>query len=208
VLLTNVTLQGIAEGRITLVFRRWQRPTVKTGGTLRTAVGALAIDGVEVVDSASITDVQANAAGWIDAATLVEDLFRERVPSSGLGRGARSDGPRQIYKIDVRFVGGDARATLRTDDDLTPFDLEAIRKKLHGFDTRSPFGPWTRDTLDMIHKWPGRRAPELAAEQGRDTLPFKQDVRKLKELGLTQSLPVGYRLSPRGIRVRDSLAGE
>ena len=27
---------------------------------------------------------------------------------------------------------------------------------------------------------------------------FKRDVRKLKELGLTESLPVGYRLSPRG----------
>jgi hypothetical protein len=29
-------------------------------------------------------------------------------------------------------------------------------------------------------------------------MPFKLDVRKLKELGLTESLPVGYRLSPRG----------
>jgi hypothetical protein len=27
---------------------------------------------------------------------------------------------------------------------------------------------------------------------------FKADVRKLKELGLTESLEVGYRLSPRG----------
>jgi hypothetical protein len=33
---------------------------------------------------------------------------------------------------------------------------------------------------------------------GRETLPFKRDVRKLKELGLTESLEVGYRLSPRG----------
>ena len=29
-------------------------------------------------------------------------------------------------------------------------------------------------------------------------LPFKRNVRKLKELGLTESLEVGYRLSPRG----------
>jgi hypothetical protein len=42
------------------------------------------------------------------------------------------------------------------------------------------------------------RAPDLAARMGRETLPFKRDVRKLKELGLTESLEVGYRLSPRG----------
>ena len=33
---------------------------------------------------------------------------------------------------------------------------------------------------------------------GRETAPFKLDVRKLKNLGLTLSLDVGYRLSPRG----------
>jgi ribosomal protein S19E (S16A) len=42
------------------------------------------------------------------------------------------------------------------------------------------------------------RAPDLAASVGRETKPFKIGVRKLKELGLTESLPVGYRLSPRG----------
>ena len=33
---------------------------------------------------------------------------------------------------------------------------------------------------------------------GRETLPFKVDVRKLKKLGLTQSFEVGYEISPRG----------
>ena len=42
------------------------------------------------------------------------------------------------------------------------------------------------------------RAPDLAAQVGRETGEFKRDVRKLKELGLTISLEVGYRLSPRG----------
>jgi hypothetical protein len=42
------------------------------------------------------------------------------------------------------------------------------------------------------------RAPDLAAQLGREKRPFKADVRKLKELGLTESLDVGYRLSPRG----------
>ena len=45
---------------------------------------------------------------------------------------------------------------------------------------------------------PGLRAGDLAAGLGRERLPFKADVRKLKALGLTESLEVGYRLSPRG----------
>jgi hypothetical protein len=42
------------------------------------------------------------------------------------------------------------------------------------------------------------RAGDLAVELGREREPFKIDVRKLKNLGLTTSLEVGYRLSPRG----------
>jgi hypothetical protein len=65
-------------------------------------------------------------------------------------------------------------------------------------DASSRSGPWTRATLRAIGDNPGRRAPDLAAAFGRETLAFKRDVRKLKELGLTESLEVGYRLSPRG----------
>jgi hypothetical protein len=42
------------------------------------------------------------------------------------------------------------------------------------------------------------RAGDLADACGRERLDFKLDVRKLKALGLTESLSVGYRLSPRG----------
>ena len=52
--------------------------------------------------------------------------------------------------------------------------------------------------LALIADRPAVRAPDLAASLGRDTLTFKRDVRKLKELGLTESLEVGYRISPRG----------
>jgi hypothetical protein len=41
-------------------------------------------------------------------------------------------------------------------------------------------------------------ASKLARSLGRETLPFKVDVRKLKKLGLTQSFEVGYGLTPRG----------
>jgi hypothetical protein len=45
---------------------------------------------------------------------------------------------------------------------------------------------------------PAVAAGALAARLGVEKLKFKRDVRKLKELGLTESLEMGYRLSPRG----------
>jgi hypothetical protein len=59
--------------------------------------------------------------------------------------------------------------------------------------------------LRAIGAHEGERAVELAARFGRDKLPFKLDVRKLKELGLTESLRPGYRLSPRGRAVLAAL---
>jgi hypothetical protein len=73
-----------------------------------------------------------------------------------------------------------------------------LTKRLDRLDRASRIGPWTTTVLDLIAANPGTRAPDLAARLDRETLPFKRDVRKLKELGLTESLPVGYRLSPRG----------
>ena len=70
--------------------------------------------------------------------------------------------------------------------------------RLTHFDRASKDGPWTAAVLEAIRDRPGVRAPDLAASLGSATQPFKRDVRKLKELGLTESLEVGYRLSARG----------
>ncbi|MEX2373090.1 MAG: hypothetical protein WD800_04750, partial [Dehalococcoidia bacterium] len=59
-------------------------------------------------------------------------------------------------------------------------------------------GPWTRDVMRLIDASEGVRAADLAGRLGRETQRFKGDVRRLKALGLTESLEVGYRLSPRG----------
>jgi hypothetical protein len=200
-LLTLGVLNRIVAGEVSLVYRRWTKPTVREGGRLRTAVGELSIGGVRTVEVASISDTEAALAGWASAAELIEDLFRERPTSSARGRGAKPGGDRSIYRIEVSFAGTDRRFDLRADDQLTDADLVALVNKLDGYDARSSFGPWTRHTLSMIHEFPARRAPELAEMQGRETIPFKADVRKLKEMGLTESLPVGYQLSPRGKRV-------
>ena len=86
----------------------------------------------------------------------------------------------------------------------TPPRSPPINARLDRLDAASSSGPWTRETLDLIDLNGGVRAPELAAQVGRETQDFKKDVRKLKELGLTESLAIGYLLSPRGEAVVDA----
>lgn len=194
-LLTRPVFEGIARGEISLVFRRWKKPTVKPGGRLRNSMGELAIDAVDVVDPATISDSEAKAAGFLSADDLRADLFKDRKVSA---RGAKPDEQSEIYRVTVRYVGEDARSALRSNTDISTDDFSKIQNRLTKADQSSAFGPWTIRVLERIEAWPGRRAPELAELEGRETLSFKTDVRKLKELGLTESLAIGYRLSPRG----------
>lgn len=176
-------LNGIVEGRVTLAFRRWDRSRAKVGSQHRTPAGLVAIDAVDVVRLSDITAAEAHAAGAASRADLVKFLG---------GRGGR------IYRMRVRFAGADPRIALRSDDGLSDADVATLTARLERLDRASNHGVWTRDVLDLIAANPARRAPELAEIRGMPTQPFKTDVRKLKELGLTESLEVGYRISPRG----------
>jgi hypothetical protein len=170
-------------GRITLAFRRWRRPTVKAGGRLRTAVGVLAIEAVDPVAVDAIPSADALLAGYASLDALQQDLLTR-------------DG--SVYRIRLRFAGPDPREALRGKSALTTAEVEVVKQRLARLDARSPRGPWTERVLRLIDANPGKRAALLAQRLGRETLPFKVDVRKLKELGLTESLEIGYRLSPRG----------
>ena len=183
-LLRQATLAGIAAGEIDLVFRRWRRPTVKAGGRLRTAIGELGIDAVDRVTPTRITAAEAQRAGHASRAELLAFLD------------SRTEG--DVYRVRVHLAGPDQRVALRGQTDLTHADVEAIDTRLDRLDRASKHGAWTREVLRMIAERPATRAPDLAASFGRETQAFKTDVRKLKELGLTESLEVGYRLSPRG----------
>lgn len=66
-------------------------------------------------------------------------------------------------------------------------------------------GPWTVETLELIAENPRLAASKLAPRLGREKRPFKADVRKLKNLGLTISHGVGYEISPRGRVVLESV---
>ncbi|WP_433506904.1 hypothetical protein ACQP04_10735 [Pseudonocardia halophobica] len=177
-LLRRPTLDGIAAGEITCAFRRWERPRVRPGTRLRTAVGVVAVTAVDEVEPHALTAGDAAAAGQ-----ALDDL-RTML--------ARGSGP--VWRVALHLDGPDPRIALRSAD-VTPEERAELDARLARFDRDHP---WTTETLALIAENPGVRAPDLAARLGRETAPFKRDVRKLEELGLTESLEVGYRLSPRG----------
>ena len=112
----------------------------------------------------------------------------------------------RTYRIGLHLAGPDPRVELRARAELGDDELAQVRARLARLDAASARGPWTREVLELIAERPTVRAADLAPLLGRERLPFKRDVRKLKELGLTESLEVGYRLSPRGRAVLDRLA--
>ena len=175
--------QGIRDGSVTAVFRRWDAPWVRVGGTQRTGVGVIRFTSLDRVDEASLTEDDARGAGMASLAALRKANER--------GRGA------QLYRIGVAYDRPDERVTLRAA--LPGSDeIAGIATELDRMDRGRRTGPWTRTILRLIEANPAVRAPDLAASLGRETKAFKLDVRKLKELGLTHSLDVGYELSPRG----------
>ncbi|HEY6638264.1 MAG TPA: hypothetical protein VIZ61_11330 [Solirubrobacterales bacterium] len=174
-------LDGIEAGEIDLAFRRWKRLTVKAGGTLRTRAGVLGIDAVERISEERITAEQARRAGFASKRELTESLRPE-------GR---------LYRIRFHRIGDDPRVALRSRARISRSERVELDARLDRMD-RARGDPWTRRVLALIEDRPETLAADLAASLGMEKAPFKQDVRKLKELGLTESLPVGYRLSPRG----------
>jgi hypothetical protein len=183
---------GLADGTITLTFRTWTKPQARTGGTYR--VGGMLLEAIDVsqVAAATIDDEQARRAGAPDAATL----------RAALGRG--DDDP--VWRVELRYVGPDDRIARREDDQLDDDTISDLRARLDRLDRRGS-APWTASTLRLIARYPGIVSTALARHADRERAEFKADVRKLKELGLTESLEVGYRVSPRGEALLRSMGG-
>lgn len=182
-------LRAIQAGEIDLAFRRWERPRVVVGTRMRTGVGLVEVTSVEQVEVDDLTADDARRAGSPSLGALLRALE------------PKSDRP--AWRVGLRHAGEDPRAQLR---DAVPdrTEVAAILARLERLDRSSSYGAWTRETLDLIDLHPTVRAPDLAAQVGRETADFKKDVRKLKELGLTESLAIGYLLSPRGEAVVDA----
>ena len=138
---------------------------------------------VDEVDPDTLSDDDARRAGVRSLAELRRLIDRR-------------DGA-SVYRMQVSLAGADPRVALREQAELSDEDRRDIDERLDRWDAARG-EPWTRAILRLIAARPAVRAPDLAASLGRETMPFKRDVRKLKELGLTHSLSVGYQISPRG----------
>jgi hypothetical protein len=182
-------LQGIAAGRVTLAFRRWRRTPPAEGSSLRSPVGVLCLHRVTVVEEGDIT---------------AEDVRRTGMSTDELRASIAGEGT--LLRIELRLAGDDPRIALRK---RLPehAELEAIVARLAKIDAASST-PWTTRYLQLIADQPGIVSRVLALQAGAEVPPFKRRVRQLKELGLTESLEVGYRLSPRGLAVLERLISD
>jgi biotin operon repressor len=177
--------QGLHDGSITLAYRRWRRPQVVAGHHYRTRLDMVCAEAIDQVTEAEITDADARAAGYQDASALLADL--------------RGDPALQLYRIRFRLLDEpDPRDELAATATLTDAEAASIAARLARMDAASRHGPWTGAFLAQIAARPAVSSVYLAADLGWDRPEFKLHVRRLKALGLTISLDVGYRLSPRG----------
>jgi hypothetical protein len=180
----------LAAGQIKVTWRLWKYAHVKAGNVYATGFGgAVAIDEVRRVRVRDVTDADAREAGLPDAETLVE---RARSHT-----GAAVSPDTELYCVRLHYVAEEPQKP--------QLGLDEVKARLARLDERSPIGPWSLDTLRLIEAYQGVVARTLAAEMGRPTPEFKADVRKLKALGLTISLTVGYELSELGQTYLDSV---
>lgn len=192
-LFKNHILTGIADGTVTIAFRRWIKARVNEGSRLHTSIGLLEITSVVLVSEHEITESDANQAGFATR----KELIKEINSFSDVGN---------IYRLEVTRIGADPREALREEDTIDGEGYEELLKRLDRLDRASPGGPWTKAFLFLINDHPGTRSTDLAAIVQWEQEKLKLNVRKLKNLGLTISLGTGYQISPRGKALLDKLS--
>jgi len=182
---------GLRSGAITLTFRRWSRAQAKAGGRYRLDPdGVMVVGAVRTVPTGGISDADARRAGYRDHTELLRDLERH---------GGALDDAASVYRVEFQYEAErDPRLALRAQDAITEEEMARVLERLAKMDRSGAYGSWTKQTLEIIEAQPRVLSTTLAEQLGRERLPFKTDVRKLKSLGLTISHDVGYELSPRG----------
>lgn len=184
---------GIVDGAVRLTFRLWEKPHVKVGGRYRVhPIGVVQVDGLAQVKLGELADEDAKAGGFTSRDELlayVGEVAKAPLTPATL-----------IYRVEFHHGGDGDRVEGALDTTLSAADVTKLEARLARMDGDAP---WTRKVLALIGKHPRVAASKLAAKLGRETEPFKIDVRKLKKLGLTQSFEVGYEVSPRGQRFLD-----
>jgi hypothetical protein len=110
---------GVADGSVTLAFRRWAAPRVKVGGRFLTSAGLIEITSVEPVEG--IAEAEAIAAGSPTAAAVLK----------------LTKGDEQLYRVGLTWAGPDPRVALRESAALTDEEVAALQAKLARLDGAS-----------------------------------------------------------------------
>ena len=177
---TTRNSEQIRRGAVTLTFRNWKRPHAKVGGVYRLRPsGAVKVTRLGTVRLSELTSEDAGCAGFVSVDALAAFLD---LPLSTV-----------VTKVEFALTEDLPKGT----PTMTPAE---VAKRLAATHHRSA-APWTGRVLALIDARPATRAGDLAPAMGWATPKFKANVRKLKALGLTQSLEVGYRLTDLGVRV-------
>ena len=177
------TLAGLTEGRIDRTFRRWTVVRPKVGSRFTTSAGVVEVTSIEPVAEADLSEADAYAAGFESRDALLRWTARK--------------GAGDLYRVGIVLAGPDPRIALRSTDRLETEEVATITARLDRMD-RAADRPWTRQVLEQIRRHPAVVSTDLAAEAGEERPAYKLRVRRLKALGLTESLVTGYQLSPRG----------
>ena len=184
--------ERIRSGEITCTVRIWQRPHVKVGGRYSLGGGAIVVDEVHETRLEDITTALARRCGFPSLVDLVKTAKH--------GAGER------VFVIDFHYDGKTGARPKPETGAVSAEELAELVQRLAAMDRRSKVGEWTLATLRAIEARPGVLAAKLARSLGRPRDEFKRDVRKLKTLGLTFSLEIGYRLTPKGEALLASLS--
>ncbi len=182
---------AIADGTVTLTIRLWKRPHAKVGGHYTVGSAVIEVDTVELLPFHAISDADLERTGLAD-----REAVRARAAHAG-----PIDDDTLVFRIEFHRVGP------RPPTEPSPTTAKrvgAVVAKLEAMDARSRRGPWTRATLRLIGDRPGTVSTELAEAVGWPRTEFKASVRKLKALGLTESLEVGYQLTRLGAKVLET----
>ncbi len=173
--------RGILAGRITVSFRNWKRPHAAVGGVYRLRPsGAVKVTGVRTVRLCDIEAGDLRRSGFDSVAEVAGFL---KLPESA-----------KATRVEFELTDEPAAKA------LTELSADEVVTRLQATDRRIAT-PWTAGVLGLIRAHPATRAGDLAPRMGWETPVFKANVRKLKRLGLTQSLETGYSLTDLGEQV-------
>jgi len=181
---------AIREGRVTVVYRNWDKPRVNPGQRYRAGhLGDIQVEEVSQVPLAGITEEEARAAG---EPSLAE--WRRRYQA----RNPKADFQHDLtYLVRFCYLGNEAQVV--RDGRLSEEALRRLDRALARVDVQAYEGEWTMPYLAtlMQKRWmrPGELVQHLVADQ--DTVRRRMNV--LADMGLVRADPgLGYSLSAGG----------